>query len=88
MSPSIIRRTILAELARSEQYALPQEQLLTQVNLRLRPELTMDELAKQLSWMLDRKPPMVAFLADSMEPDNAEARRWLITEAGLTQLKR
>lgn len=87
MTPDkIIRLTILAELARSADYALPLEQLLTQVNVRLRPAITMDTLKSHLSWLLDRA--LVDFLADDLDRDNADARRWLIREPGLTALKK
>ncbi len=83
--PLIIRRTILAELARSRQFALPREQLLTQVNVRLRPALTEADLAEHLGWLKDHD--MVDFLPDDMDPNNAAAHRWLIREAGLAALK-
>lgn len=86
MTPQIIRRTILAELARSADYALPVEQLLTQVNLRLRPALTADALQAHLSWLLDNGH--ADFLPDEMEPTNADLRRWLIKEKGITALKK
>jgi hypothetical protein len=86
MTPRIIRQTILAELARSADYALLREQLLTQVNLRLRPQLTDDQLAAQLSALLDTG--FVDFLPDEMDPDNAALRRWLIREKGLTALRK
>jgi len=86
MTPQIIRRTILAELARDVKYAMPAVQLLEQVNLRLRPALTADELAKHLSWLLDRE--MVGFNADPIDPQDASLREWLIRSPGLTALQR
>lgn len=86
MTPLIIRRTILAELARSADFALPVEQLLEQVNLRLRPALTREQLQQHLSWLLDHA--MIDFLPDELDRDNAAARKWLIREAGLAALKK
>jgi len=86
MNDKIIRLTILAELARSADYALPLEQLLTQVNLRLRPAVGNDALKKHLTWLLDRC--MVDFIADEFDKENVDSRRWLICEKGLTALKK
>ncbi len=85
-TPLITRRTILAELARSPAFTLQREQLLDQVNLRLRPKLSDLDLAEHLTWLQGQA--MVDFLPDSMDPDNAAARRWLICEAGLAALKK
>jgi hypothetical protein len=86
MTPQIIRRTILAELARSADYAITREQLLTQVNLRLRPQITDEQLASHLSTLLVAE--LVDFLPDEIEPENADLRRWLIREKGITALKK
>jgi hypothetical protein len=86
MSPLVIRRTILAELAAAAPYAAPAEGLLNAVNDKVRPKLSLSELRGHLSWLLDHT--MVDFLPDDIDPDNVNARRWLIKEAGLAALRR
>jgi hypothetical protein len=86
MRPDVIRRTILAELRTVAPYALPVQQLLDQVNIRVRPAIKLTELKVQLSWLADQA--MVGFLPDDFDPKNADARRWLIKEAGLAALSR
>ena len=85
MSPLTIKQTILRVLNVNRPYAVPAEQLLAEVNRLVRPALTAEELRPHLRFLLDRN--MVAFLADELDPENQDARRWLIREAGQAQLK-
>ena len=86
MSPLTIRRTILHVVAAAKPYALPQETLHQEVNRLVRPTLTLAELVKHLSWLNAQE--MIGFLADEMEPENADARKWSIREAGLVALQK
>jgi hypothetical protein len=87
MNAASIRHTILTVLASVAPHALPHEQLLREVNRLLRPGLADGHaLYLHLTWLLDRS--FVHFLPDDLDPDNGEANRWLITEAGQATLKR
>jgi len=86
MSPATIRTTILRVLAQAKPYAVPAETLHAEVNRLLRPALSVENLRVQLSVLLDAG--MIDFLADELEPKNEDARRWLIKEAGETQLRK
>lgn len=86
MTPLSIRLTVLSVLAQAQPYAVPQEQVLREVNLLVRPALTLAELVKHLAWL--QRTQMVAFLPDDLDPANPDARKWLIKEAGLAALKK
>lgn len=87
MSPTSIRHTILTVLATVAPYALPHEQLLREVNQMIRPGLAdARELYTHMRWLLDRS--LVDFMPDDLDPENGEANRWLITEAGQATLRR
>jgi hypothetical protein len=86
VSPASIRIAILDILSGVQPYALPQPQLLSDVNGRVRPQLSLPDLVRELSWLKARE--LIAYLPDALAPDDADARRWLITEAGLAALKR
>lgn len=86
MNALTIRHAILRVLALAEPHPLPQGQLLAQVNELLRPTLAPAELTTHLSWLLDHA--LVDFLADAMDPENPEARQWLIRAPGLAALRR
>jgi hypothetical protein len=84
MTPQVIRTTILGQLASARPYALPQPMLLEAVNMLVRPQLSLGELVKQLSWL--KAQDMVAFIPSDLEPDNADARKWTIKEAGMAAI--
>jgi hypothetical protein len=84
MSPLSIRLCILEVLHGVRPFALPQATLLSDVNHRVRPALTLGELVKHLSWL--QRQQMVAFIVDDLDPENADARKWLIKEAGIAAL--
>ena len=86
MDAPSIRRLILAELARNKTYAIPQPALLDLVNASVRPALTIGDLVKHLSWL--KAQDMARFLPSALDPDNADARKWLITEAGEVALQK
>ena len=85
MTPLTIRQTILRVLAAAKPYAVPAETLLSEVNRLVRPTLTVEQLREHLTWMLDRS--MIDFLPDDLAPDDVDARRWHIREAGLAALR-
>ena len=86
MSPLTLRQTILRVLAQNEPYPVPAETLFGEVNRLVRPAITPEVFRTQLSWMLDRD--LVAFLPDDIDPENVDARRWLIKEAGAAALSK
>ncbi len=86
MTPLAIRSTILRVLEGVQPHALPLDALLAEVNRLVRPAITVAELKAHLSWLLDRM--MIDFIADPLDEKNADARRWLIREAGLAALKK
>lgn len=86
MSPTILRKTILAELASASPHPLPAQQLLTQVNLLVRPQLEMAQLKDQLSWLNDRF--LIGYIADELDPEDGNLRRWFIKETGFAALQR
>lgn len=85
MTPLSIRLAILRLLLAARPYALPQETLLAELNRIVRPAIALPELVKHLSWL--KAHDMVAFAADPMDPENADARRWNIREAGEVALR-
>lgn len=85
MSPLTIRQAILRILASAKPFAVPGETLLAEINRLVRPSLTADQLREHLTWMLDRT--LIDFLPDDLAPDDYNARKWLIIEAGLAALR-
>ncbi len=86
MSPLSIRLTILRALANVKPYALPFEMLLGEVNRLVRPVLTPEALTVQLRALLDQN--MINYLADDLDSENEDARRWFIREAGEAALRK
>lgn len=84
MSPLVIRKTILAELAAAPVEGLTQAGLLTLVALKL-PGVTMADVADELSWLRDHG--LAVFTAHPLDADNRELRNWAITTAGRNALK-
>ena len=81
-----IRHTILSVLSLASPYALPASQLLRDVNRQVRPPIADGAaLYLHMTWLLDRR--LVDFLPDELDPEDGEANRWHITEAGKTTLK-
>lgn len=85
MSTASIRQTILRILDEVRPHALPQAQLLAEVNRLVRPAVERVDLSEQLSWL--RGEQLVSHLPDPLAPDNRNEWRWLITEAGRTALR-
>jgi hypothetical protein len=73
-------------LAQAKPYAVPFETLLAEVNRLVRPALSAEALRGQLRPLLDGS--FVDFLPDALDPDNEDARRWLLCEAGEAALKK
>ncbi len=86
MSPASIRLTILRALKANAPYATPFSGLLVHVNELARPPLTAPELRDHLRRLLDAL--MVDFIADELDQENEDARRWVLREAGEAALKR
>ena len=86
MTPIVIRKTILAELAGASPYMLPAEQVLTAVNVRVRPQLSEKELQGHLRWLADNR--MVDCESDELDPKSESLRKWFILEAGRAALRR
>lgn len=85
MNPLSIRLCILRLLATAKPYALPQQTLLDEVNHSLRPPLSAADLLRHLSWL--KTHDMAGFKADAIDPDNSDARKWFIREAGEVALE-
>ncbi len=81
-----IRHAILRVLVTVDPQALPLDAVLPEVNRQVRPSISLDDLKGHLSWLLDRA--MVDFIPDPLDEKNADARRWLIREAGIATLKK
>lgn len=76
-----IRRAILRVLKEAQPFALPQVQLLEEVNRLVRPAISESDLQADLSWLKDREA--VGFMTD---PFDDKARKWHVREAGLAML--
>ena len=75
------RKTILEVLADCEPHALPEDTLLTNVNIRLRPILSQAEFDEHLLWLKSRG------MIGAMEGELGDEKvRWHILEAGKTQI--
>lgn len=84
MNSTLIRKTILAELA-AYGSEVTQPTLLLLVQQRL-PKVALADLRDELAWLRDRD--LVAYTADTFEPENRDARIWVITKAGELALKK
>lgn len=84
MSPIIIRKTVLAELAGAPPEGITQGALLTIVQTRL-PSVRMADLADELAWVRDHS--LAAFTPNPLDEDNRELRAWAITSGGRLTLK-
>lgn len=82
---SILARTILERLLAAKPYALPQEQLATEVNGTVRPPAKADEFAAALALLTDGDAPRIVILRDEFDPT---ALKWTITESGEAALLR
>ncbi|EDY16696.1 hypothetical protein CfE428DRAFT_5809 [Chthoniobacter flavus Ellin428] len=83
--PTILARAILDRLAKARPYALPEEQLFTEVNGVVRPPATEEEFQTSIAALSTGGVPRLRMMAD--EFDDA-ARKWVITEAGEAALLR
>ncbi|MBC8010059.1 MAG: hypothetical protein H7067_08180 [Burkholderiales bacterium] len=83
MSPSLLRKVILAELAEAPAEGLTQTGLLMLVQQHA-PKTAMADLRDELAWLRDRT--LAAFVADEFDQGNLDARTWTITTAGRLHL--
>lgn len=84
MSPQVIRRTILAELA-SYGSGITPAGLLELVKVKL-PQTTLGDIVEELSWLRDHSH--VAYTASPLDPDDRALRQWTITTQGELTLKK
>ncbi len=77
-----MKREILNLLKECEPYALPQGTLLIQITARLRPHPTEAQIVTCLAELKAQQ------FIDSIEDALEGKPKWLITEAGLAQLKK
>lgn len=77
-----LRTRILEVLNRCAPYALPESAFLTELNIRLRPPARDTDFLSQLKAL--HKRHLVAYIVDEVSGE----RKWLITEAGLTAVRR
>ncbi|MCS6244657.1 MAG: hypothetical protein H2172_12460 [Opitutus sp.] len=84
MSPLVIRRTILAELAAYGSGLTPGG-LLELVKLKL-PATTLGDIADELSWLRDHQ--LAAYTANPLDADDRTLRQWTITTTGELVLKK
>ena len=80
-----LARAILDRLRLCKPYALPEEQLATEVNGVLRPPANAAEFKTALKRLNVADAPRIVLLRDEFDP---EARKWVITEAGEAALLR
>lgn len=78
-----ISRAILGILANAGDYALPEDQLYTELRGQLRPPVSDDEARPALEALRTRAA--ITFLGDDLDPT---LRKFLITESGKTLLAR
>lgn len=81
MKSADLRQLILRQLAAAQPYAVPVTTLLFEINRQVRPAIKPVDLAEHLTFF--QTHDMADFMADAMAPDDAEARKWFIKEAGL-----
>ena len=80
-----LARAILDRLRLCKPYALPEEQLATEVNGVLRPPAKTAEFKAAIQALNVAGVPRIVLMRDEFDP---EARKWLITEAGEAALLR
>jgi hypothetical protein len=80
-----LARAILDRLLICKPYALPEEQLATEVNGVVRPPAKAAEFKAALKSLNVADAPRIVLLRDDFDP---EARKWIITEAGEAALLR
>jgi hypothetical protein len=80
-----LARAILDRLRVCKPYALPEEQLATEVNGVVRPPAKPAEFGAALKALTPADAPRILLLRDDLDP---ESRKWLITEAGEAALLR
>jgi hypothetical protein len=83
--PRTLSRAILDRLRLCKPYALPEEQLATEVNGVVRPPAKAAEFQSALQALNTADAPRIILLRDDLDPEN---RKWIITEAGEAALLR
>jgi hypothetical protein len=82
MRATIIRRTILDILERAQPYALPESQLVVELNGALRPAAGSAEFDQEILFLQIRR-----YITTVPDPLDDQLVKWAITEAGLTMLR-
>jgi hypothetical protein len=82
MRATNIRRTILDVLERAQPYALPESQLIVELNGAMRPAVSTAEFDDQLLFLQIRR-----YVTTVPDPLDDQLIKWAITEAGLTMLR-
>jgi hypothetical protein len=82
MRATTIRRTILDILERAQPYALPESQLVVELNGALRPAAGAAEFDEQILFLQSRR-----YITTVPDPLDDQLVKWAITEAGLTMLR-
>jgi hypothetical protein len=77
-----IRRAVLDILERAQPYALPEEQLMVEVNGSVRPPAGKAEMDEELLFLQRR-----GFINTIPDPLDEGLVKWAITEAGMTLLR-
>ncbi len=85
MNAPATRLVILRLLSYAQPYSIPQDILLDELNRLVRPALTLGDLVKHLTWLKARD--MAGYLPEPLDPDNPDARKWHLREAGRTALQ-
>ncbi|MBS0632023.1 MAG: hypothetical protein JSS11_08930 [Verrucomicrobia bacterium] len=85
MNAPATRLVLLRLLSYAQPYSIPQDILLDEVNRLVRPAITLGDLVKHLTWLKARD--MIGYLPEPLDPDNADARKWHLREAGRTALQ-
>jgi hypothetical protein len=82
MRATNIRRAILDILERAQPYALPESQLLVELNGAIRPHAGQAELDEQILFLQSR-----GYIANVPDPLDDNLVKWAITEAGKAMLR-
>jgi len=77
-----VRRAILDILERAQPYALPEQQLIVELNGTVRPPAGKAELDDELGYLQRR-----GFITTIEDPLDEALVKWAITEAGRTMLR-
>jgi len=82
MRATTIRRTILDVLERAEPYALPEGQLMVEINGAVRPPAGQAEFDEEILYLQSRR-----YVTTVPDPLDDQLVKWAITEAGRAMLR-